>query len=336
MKTTNDRPSKAGIFGKAFMVLAFSCFLISADSVIGKKPRRPNINEQTSSQQLPELANAYSASLVLTSETSYLLPGMKYSLDRILAGSHSVYVKEVLDWPADITQAEFFQELEWLEGQLILKVSLVDIQQVSSQGIGLSNLISEFSSSKVVENLTDVGGRSERIRVKVRTEFLNATTGRSLSTGDGIAIAQGKSIAAYLNSFKGANQKEVNHSTTFDKEVYVESVISQAFEKALHSSLKQSITKLKAHPWECLVADVKEDRIYLNVGKQSQLKPGDELVARRMTDVIRDPKSDRILQVLSVPVGTIKIVTVLDEIIICEPVNVTYEIKPFDVLRLGS
>ena len=75
----------------------------------------PNINEQTSSQQLPELANAYSASLVLTSETSYLLPGMKYSLDRILAGSHSVYVKEVLDWPADITQAEFFQELEYSE-----------------------------------------------------------------------------------------------------------------------------------------------------------------------------------------------------------------------------
>ena len=335
MKATNYRTGKTGIFGKALMALSISCFLVLTNSAVGKKPGRPKISPQTNTQSLPELSNAYSASTVLTSETGYFLPGMRYSLERTLAGSHSVYVKEFLDWPADITQEEFFSELEFLEGQLVLKVSLVDVQQVSAQGIGLSNLLSEFYNSNIAQNVADIRVRHEKIKVLVRTEFLDATTGRALSTGEGIAMAQGKSMAAYLDSFKGTNQNTVNDTTNFNREVYVESVLGQAFEKALHSSLKQSITKLKAHPWECLVADVREDRVYLNVGDKSHLKPGDELVVRRMTEIIKDPKSGRILKVLSVPIGRIKVVTVLDEIVICETVANAYEIQPLDILRLG-
>ena len=103
--------------------------------------------EKTSSRKT--IQNPYSVSLWLASESPLLVPGIKYSVEQTMSRQSAFYVQETLDWPYDYTSRDIGDEIESLEGQLILKVNLLDVVDLSTGGVTIGSLVSEFTGSNL-------------------------------------------------------------------------------------------------------------------------------------------------------------------------------------------
>jgi hypothetical protein len=301
-----------------FSALVFSTELLEAYPPRKRPPKNsPSKSTNRSVEPSTVLGNPYSVSLWLACESPVLVPGVKFSSEKTMAENGSFYVQELLDWTYDYTSRDIGEEIEFLEGQLILKVNLLDVVDVSAGGIALGSLVSELTGAHLDEfksaaaNLS-VGKSSTRVTIEI--EIYDATNGRQLASTQQKAEAKGSAFSLALEGGTDTLTKSTATAVAFDNETYVESGFGKAMETALAKGMSDIIKKLKKRPWECLIVDVEDETVYLNVGEKSKLTAGTKLSVHRVTKTLTHPKSGRILQVLTEEVGELTVKEVLEEI----------------------
>ena len=301
-----------------FSALVFSTEFLDAYPPRKRPPKNPpSKSTNRSVEPSTVLGNPYSVSLWLACESAVLVPGVKYSSEKTMAESGSFYVQEVLDWTYDYTSREIGEEIEFLEGQLVLKVNLLDVVDVSAGGIALGSLVSELTGGGLDElksGAANLSAGKSTTRVTIEIEVYDASNGRQLVSTQQKADAKGSAFSLSLEGASDTATKSTATAVAFDNETYVESGFGKAMEEALAKGMNDIIKKLKQRPWECLVVEVEDDTVYLNVGEKSKLAAGTKLSVHRVTKTLKHPKSGRVLQVLTEEVGELTVTEVLEEI----------------------
>ncbi len=277
--------------------------------------------EKTSSRKT--IRNPYSVSLWLASESPLLVPGIKYSVEQTMSRQSAFYVQETLDWPYDYTSRDIGDEIESLEGQLILKVNLLDVVDSSTGGVTIGSLISEFTGSNLNQlksGMTSITSRQMSTRLSIEIEVYDATNGRQVASIQQEAESKGAAFDLTMEDASYTGTKSASSVVGFDSASYVESGFGKAMKSAIAKGMVDIIKKLDERPWECQIAEVDENTVYLNVGEKSQLKTGDKLSVYRATKTLKHPKSGRVLQILKEEIGELTVTQVLEEITVARTV----------------
>jgi curli biogenesis system outer membrane secretion channel CsgG len=140
-------------------------------------------------------------------------------------------------------------------------------------------------------------------------EILAVASGKGISSRGGVQL-----LGAGGGSAGGIDMTTSNFQST---------IIGEATRQAVDDTTRQLVAqaeKIEATKIEVkgLVADVQENILVLNVGKNQGLKVGDVLAIERVLKEVKDPATGQVLRTLTQPIGKAKITSVDDHSAVAE------------------
>lgn len=147
-----------------------------------------------------------------------------------------------------------------------------------------------------------VGGRLTEAKTGLNVRIFDVETSELLASETATGTASSKSFAI------GANIGSA--FTTFD--AFEQSPLGDATNKALDKAVEQILGKLKERPWSARVADWDEasSELILNAGGESGVRAGDVFEVHRVTRIVKDPDTGKVITRRTQKIGTIKVVEV--------------------------
>lgn len=89
---------------------------------------------------------------------------------------------------------------------------------------------------------------------------------------------------------------------------------ASAFQQAVDRALEPLLADLDRQPWEALIAEVDQGRVFVGAGRREGVKPGDHFTVTQAERVITDPETGEALETISANVGHIEVVKVYDRV----------------------
>lgn len=199
----------------------------------------------------------------------------------------------------------------------VLGVNAIVIGTISQFGFETRNVDAGALTSKLGFGLGGLGTKKSNATVVVDARMVDTQTAEILAvaSGKGISKRSGvKLLGAGGGSAGGIDMTSSN---------FQETIIGEATRQAVDEVTRQLVgqaEKIEATKIEVngVVADVQENILVLNVGKNQGLKVGDILAIERVLKVIKDPATGQVLRTLTQAIGSAKITSVDDRSSVAE------------------
>ena len=156
-----------------------------------------------------------------------------------------------------------------------------------------------------------VGTAKGKANVVIDARMVNTETAEILAVASG--KGQSSRSGAFLSGFGGGSAGGVDMNSSNFQETIIGEATRQAVDE-LTRQLTAQAEKIEATKIEIngLVADVTDNVLVLNVGKNQGLKVGDVVGIERVGKVIKDPATGKVLRTITERIGTAKISSVDD------------------------
>lgn len=122
--------------------------------------------------------------------------------------------------------------------------------------------------------------RQRKIVVQVRARMAETRKGKDLTSETGLAQKEDKDVLWLSKGDKKVTVADYDHET-----------LSHLLKEAITSLVPSLVAQASRVSWSGRVAMIKNDRVYLNVGRQSGLQVGDILKVLETSDEIFDPET---------------------------------------------
>ncbi|MBA61561.1 MAG: hypothetical protein CMJ76_04270 [Planctomycetaceae bacterium] len=300
-------------------------FASLTDSVLEAAPRRPKYSRPRPSRNKtvmvePVLKKPAGPRKTVAVWPKYQ-PGFKFpGVDELvvdeLVNSEAFTVVERLNIEALESEANMFENVRHIGAQLIFEVVVSDVDQRSSQGLqfGLGELGLGGDGFDVV-----VGTSRTTAKATVVIRVIETSSGKIIAShrADGTSVGSGLNLGfAYQDA---RPNKLEGFDINFGK---IENTsVGKAVAKAVKLAVTRTANKVNSHPWEARVADFDEQFVYLNAGTNAGLKVGSQLSCNKSGKIISDPQTGEVLDVVTIPVCTLEVVSVKEKIAVCRIIN---------------
>lgn len=159
--------------------------------------------------------------------------------------------------------------------------------------------------------LGNVGSSKSKASVVIDARMVDTETAEILAVASGKGVSQRGGVNLLGGASGSAGGINMNSSD------FRETIIGEATRQAVDELTRQMVSqaeKIQATKIEFngLVADVTDNQLVLNVGKNKGLKVGDVVVIERVGKVIKDPATGQVLRTMTDRIGTAKITSVDD------------------------
>lgn len=156
-----------------------------------------------------------------------------------------------------------------------------------------------------------VGTSSSKANVVIDARMVNTETAEIMA----VASGKGQSSRGGVNLLGGAGGNV--GGIDMGSSNFQQTIIGEATRQAVDDLTRQLVaqadkvegTKIEIHG---LVADVTENVLVLNVGKNQGLKVGDVIAVERVLKTVKDPATGQVLRTITERIGTAKITSVDD------------------------
>ncbi len=301
------------------LALAISSFSLPSHAA----PKRPKYSRpKPSRNQAPRVVEAtpkkYSGPRKTVAVWPKYEPGFKFpGVDELvvdeLVNSNAFTVVERLNIQALEAEANMFENVRHIGAQLIFEVVVTDVDQRSSQGLqfGLGELGLGGDGFDVV-----VGTSRTTAKATVIVRVIETNSGKILSShrADGTATGSGVNLGFAYQDAKPTKLEGVDVS--FGK--IEDTSVGKAVARAVKLAVTKASHKVNSHPWEARVADFDEQFVYLNAGTNAGLKIGAQLSVNKVGKTISDPQTGEVLDVVTIPVCRLEVVSVKEKIAVCK------------------
>ena len=307
--------------------IIFSCMImILWTTVLEAAPRRPKYTRPKSPKKnstsviTPSLKKPAGPRKTVAVWPKYQ-PGFKFpGVDELvvdeLVNSNAFTVVERLNIQALETEANMFENVRHIGAQLIFEVVVSDVDQRTSQGLqfGLGELGLGGDGFDVV-----VGTSRTTAKATVVIRVIETSSGQILAShrADGTSVGSGVNLGFAYQDAK-PNKLE-GFDISFGK---IESTsVGKAVAKAVKLAVTRTANKINTHPWEARVADFDEQFVYLNAGTNAGLTVGSQLACNKIGKTISDPQTGEVLDVVTIPVCVLEVVSVKEKIAVCKIIS---------------
>tara|TARA_B100000945_G_C20421426_1_gene618259 strand:- start:1528 stop:2397 length:870 start_codon:yes stop_codon:yes gene_type:complete len=249
-------------------------------------------------------------------QPGFKFPGVDELVVDELVNSEAFTVVERLNIEALESEANMFENVRHIGAQLIFEVVVSDVDQRSSQGLqfGLGELGLGGDGFDVV-----VGTSRTTAKATVVIRVIETSSGKIIAShrADGTSVGSGLNLGfAYQDA---RPNKLEGFDINFGK---IENTsVGKAVAKAVKLAVTRTANKVNSHPWEARVADFDEQFVYLNAGTNAGLKVGSQLSCNKSGKIISDPQTGEVLDVVTIPVCTLEVVSVKEKIAVCRIIN---------------
>ena len=307
--------------------IIFSCMILALwTTVLEAAPRRPKYTrpkpsrKNNTSEIMPSVKKPLGPRKTVAVWPKYQ-PGFKFpGVDELvvdeLVNSNAFTVVERLNIQALETEANMFENVRHIGAQLIFEVVVSDVDQRTSQGLqfGLGELGLGGDGFDVV-----VGTSRTTAKATVVIRVIETSSGKILAShrADGTSVGSGLNLGFAYQDAK-PNKLE-GFDISFGK---IENTsVGKAVAKAVKLAVTRTANKINTHPWEARVADFDEQFVYLNAGTNAGLTVGTQLACNKIGKTISDPQTGEILDVVTIPVCVLEVVSVKEKIAVCKIIS---------------
>lgn len=153
-------------------------------------------------------------------------------------------------------------------------------------------------------------------------------------------VLAARMIDANSGSILWAEQAEgsVKSSSFYDKygrSIVTEDQTNAVFSQAARKAVAKLVNKInEMNPLEGFVVQVSGKTVYIDLGREQGVQPGQCYVVFREGNVITHPVTGRILGVQKTDVATIKITSVESDLAICQVEGSAFGLQPGDKVRM--
>ncbi len=279
------------------------------------KPKKDNTSVTTPSLKKPA-GPRKTVAVWPKYEPGFRFPGVDELVVDELVNSDAFTVVERLNIQALETEANMFENVRHIGAQLIFEVVVSDVDQRTSQGLqfGLGELGLGGDGFDVV-----VGTSRTTARATVVIRVIETSSGKIIASNraDGTSVGSGVNLGFAYQDAK-PNKLE-GFDISFGK---IENTsVGKAVAKAVKLAVTRTANKINTHPWEARVADFDEQFVYLNAGTNAGLKIGSQLACNRIGKTISDPQTGEVLDVVTIPVCVLEVVSVKEKIAVCKIIS---------------
>lgn len=173
-----------------------------------------------------------------------------------------------------IEEKDFLEQGSWDWKKLNIKLKEKSIP------LALEWELLPLQATQSVDPVGMIRERRRKISVKVKINFMDTRKGSEIASDIGSATQKDKDIL-WLSKDDGKLSPE-----DYDKEV-----LEELLKVAVYNVIPKILSKTPQVSWAGRVAMIKNDRLYLNVGRQSGLQVGDILKVLDTADEVFDPDS---------------------------------------------
>ncbi len=175
---------------------------------------------------------------------------------------------------------------------------------------GVSSRVGGFGLGKV-------GTSKSKANVVIDARIVDTETAEILAVASGKGISNRGGVD--LLGAGGRNLGQINMNSSDFQETIIGEATRQAVDEVTRQLVAQA-ERLHATTIEVkgLVADVQENVLVLNVGKNQGLKEGDVLAIERVLKEVKDPGTGQVIRTLTQAIGTAKITSVDDRSAVAE------------------
>ncbi|OGS44753.1 MAG: hypothetical protein A2539_03975 [Elusimicrobia bacterium RIFOXYD2_FULL_34_15] len=191
-----------------------------------------------------------------------------------------------------------------MEEQKIQTTGLIDANTVTQVGkiLGLDAIVIGSISQFGVKT-----GGSDYLITQSKQQVAECTVDIRV-----IEVETGKII--YVDSGKGVSKSSKGSFLGMGtKGGYDETLEGESLRAAIAKFVDNIVIQVNARPWSCRVAEVDENNIYLDAGKESNLKLGTKLVVYHQGKEIRSPDTGMVIGKTESKVGEIEVVDYFGE-----------------------
>ena len=280
-----------------------------------KHPRKNNTSVITPSVKKPS-GPRKTVAVWPKYQPGFKFPGVDELVVDELVNSNAFTVVERLNIQALETEANMFENVRHIGAQLIFEVIVSDVDQRTSQGLqfGLGELGLGGDGFDVV-----VGTNRTTAKATVVIRVIETSSGKILASdrADGTSVGSGLNLGFAYQDAK-PNKLE-GFDVSFGK---IENTsVGKAVAKAVKLSVARTANKINTHPWEARVADFDEQFVYLNAGTNAGLTVGTQLACNKIGKTISDPQTGEVLDVVTIPVCVLEVVSVKEKIAVCKIIS---------------
>ncbi len=145
-----------------------------------------------------------------------------------------------------------------------------------------------------------VGGTSVTGHVAIDLRLIDTTTGEVTQSYRAEARVSQRDVSADLSV----------RELTFGGATFERSPLGQATRQAIAQAVSFIVAELETVPWTGRVVDAADGAIYVNAGRDANLRPGQRLVVSTVVKELTDPANGASLGVIERPVGEIEVESV--------------------------
>jgi curli biogenesis system outer membrane secretion channel CsgG len=197
----------------------------------------------------------------------------------------------------------------------ILGLNAIIIGTITQFGAEKKNIDASAITSRF--GLGRVGTSTGKANVVLDARMVNTETAEIMAVASG--KGQSSRGGVMLGGFGGGSGGSIDMGSSDFQRTIIGEATRQAVDELTRQLVSQN-EKIEATKIEVngLVADVQENILVLNVGKNQGLKVGDVLAIERVLKEVKDPATGQVLRTLTQPIGKAKITSVDDRSAVAE------------------
>lgn len=169
-----------------------------------------------------------------------------------------------------------------------------------------------------------LGGRTSNAHVAVDIRLIDSSSGQVLFSHN--AVGKAESSGASFGVSRGI--------VDFGADAFKNAPIGQATRQAISDAIRFIIARMESVPFSAKVVKMDGNKVYINIGRSMNVRPGMRLFAYSLGEELVDPDTGLKLGSDSKMVGTVEIWDVQDKFSIGQVVSGTGPLKRGDILKL--
>lgn len=158
-----------------------------------------------------------------------------------------------------------------------------------------------------------IGHRKTKAAVTIDARVVNVDTGEieAVADGHGESSRSSTSLLGGGGNWRGWGNGAVDFGSSNFQQTIIGEAVNDAVQQ-LSQGLVQDEPKVQVRSISVngLVAAVVNGQVVLDVGKKAGVRVGDQLSIQRVTMVIKDPVSHKVLRKMTTPVGVVRVINV--------------------------
>lgn len=203
------------------------------------------------------------------------------------------------------------------------------VGQVLGAQIIVRGVVSEFEQSEsgggggfAISGFR-IGGRSSRAHVGVDIRLIDSSTGQVLQSHNSVGNVESSGIAFGVSS----------GNVDFGADSFKNAPIGQATRQAIHDAVSFIVAAMEKMPFSAKVIKIAGGKVYINAGKQTNIRPQDKFFVYSKGEDLVDPDTGLKLGAEEKLIGTVEVREVQDKFSIGSLTSGNAALKAGDILR---